>query len=1011
MNPLAIRFFSVLAIGTTFVFPRAGLALEEHAGLPLPNDFTETWWRDGFPNIVNDADWRRIIRTGYYWCVFDTDTLQPVRLGPASESLGELSGAKLALTATVDGKVYRCTGSSPWSRFEGPRLIESGRFLQRSDVRGLVFTSADGVVLNGESRLEVIAWPDQLGFALFVRPGLQSIVGGDMSFGRVGGGFGLDGSNHFEISDAECAIPARFTLSFWVYMPTDYRAGKHTPWMLCKNRHEEVNGNIGVVMHEQGVPEVRLNIGGGKQGMISARAAQRHALRYNAWNHVAISYDGNTLRLFVNDHFAVEEKVGRPFVPLPGDLAFGTRQDGAKGFEFRGVLDEIRVFSDALDVGLLRSITREPSGRDLQIKPIKQWSFRADRPAALKIPREQWRQASLDLEMVRDGETLASEWQLPGSQVWSDETWQHVALQFDPQTFTASEGVEPVQIKAEDRSTGKPRPVIFESNVGWHRVNLDGVEPVAPPNGTNPSHDAVERINLRLVNPTNRERMVRLMFEKSAHGIRQRIGTPITGISAMLRDVNGRPTGIPIQLSKNWHVHREAGTHAGQWFHGISQVRLPANFTKEMELTIAYGHWGGIPAASHAQLSLVGWGGNQLWDQSALGSWGESICYDPLQAQAGSTITDVRPFLVTGLGSRTRYNWTHNVGGGDFIRFFKPGGERMYHAGMRASYVRQGPCLTEVTYSGSVSQTPIHHAITVSLQRCDDYVVGTYRIRMNVDEAVSFSRLVLFQIGSDTYATTREKKLAVGDAKGLLSEWVAQWGDNEYRGKPMECRGRTPWASLHESEGGRSDNSGAWANRGFVIREWQARLGGREVRPWIAERGLDLPGGYKTSTLDVLPPPGVNRLEKGDYLDAVIEHLVIPQFAKDYYGSNVAMREALAKDQNTWRMVHRQAVGDQIHVTVKVGRLVHSWPDVRVAAQDDRVVFTMEGGLGHVPVTVTGLTSPKRGNLLLDGKPLDQAVHGNDFWQTEYDARTQTWSRTYNLPGDVPGERTIVFEP
>lgn len=62
----------------------------------------------------------------------------------------------------------------------------------------------------------------------------------------------------------------------------------------------------------------------------------------------------------------------------------------------------------------------------------------------------------------------------------------------------------------------------------------------------------------------------------------------------------------------------------------------------ELELTLVYGHWGGIAAASHAQLCLIGWGSNQLWEESALGSWGESVCYEPDQVQRGCTIMDVQ---------------------------------------------------------------------------------------------------------------------------------------------------------------------------------------------------------------------------------------------------------------------------------------------------------------------------------------------------------------------------------
>ena len=53
--------------------------------------------------------------------------------------------------------------------------------------------------------------------------------------------------------------------------------------------------------------------------------------------------------------------------------------------------------------------------------------------------------------------------------------------------------------------------------------------------------------------------------------------------------------------------------------------------------------WKGLPAASHNQLALPGYKGhrNHLWEQSAIGAWGESICYDPENGLSAS-ITDVR---------------------------------------------------------------------------------------------------------------------------------------------------------------------------------------------------------------------------------------------------------------------------------------------------------------------------------------------------------------------------------
>ena len=220
--------------------------------------------------------------------------------------------------------------------------------------------------------------------------------------------------------------------------------------------------------------------------------------------------------------------------------------------------------------------------------------------------------------------------------------------------------------------------------------------------------------------------------------------------------------------------------------------------TIELELTLAYGHWGGVAAASHAQLCLIGWGSNQLWDQSALGAWGESICYEPDQVQANCTITDVRPAMVRSDGKEERWGWTSNVGGGDFFRLFDPAGNRVAHAAMRTTYHRQGPCLTEVTYAGRIG-AGITHATTVSLARTDDIVRGVYRLRLDVNKATDFSRFVIFQIGADTYNSTRERKMALGNESGLVKEWDTQWGGNTYRTAPMECTGRIPWASLHEA--------------------------------------------------------------------------------------------------------------------------------------------------------------------------------------------------------------------
>ena len=134
------------------------------------------WWKDGFPTRVTDAPWLRRIQTGFYAFELQTESLEVTHLAPlASEAKGQdpwqtLNPAKLELRIIVDGITYHCQGGGEWTRQSGPRLIESGRYLQRADVTDLTFVSEEGAVLPFDSRFETIAWPSQLGFILSTRP-------------------------------------------------------------------------------------------------------------------------------------------------------------------------------------------------------------------------------------------------------------------------------------------------------------------------------------------------------------------------------------------------------------------------------------------------------------------------------------------------------------------------------------------------------------------------------------------------------------------------------------------------------------------------------------------------------------------------------------------------------------------------------------------------------------------------------------------------------------------------
>ena len=110
-------------------------------------------------------------------------------------------------------------------------------------------------------------------------------------------------------------------------------------------------------------------------------------------------------------------------------------------------------------------------------------------------------------------------------------------------------------------------------------------------------------------------------------------------------------------------------------------------------------------------------------------------------------------------------------------------------------------------------------------------------------------------------------------------------------------------------------------------------------------------------------------------------------------------------------MIHREAVQNERKVTTMTGKVLGTFPDVRIECEKNKAILKLTGGLGYVPVTFTNLDRYEGHVLKIDGKVVEQSVHGKDFWQTDYDPASKSWSRTYNLPRDGRAEVLVEFGP
>ncbi|MFC1652246.1 hypothetical protein ACFL3F_00860 [Planctomycetota bacterium] len=483
----------------------------------------------------------------------------------------------------------------------------------------------------------------------------------------------------------------------------------------------------------------------------------------------------------------------------------------------------------------------------------------------------------------------------------------------------------------------------------------------------------------------------------------------ITGLCPILCDAKGRPTGIPVQLSKNWH-YKPMGSYL------MAYTLLPAEKTTTYILRLVYGFYGTLPSASHAQLSLVGYsdkGGNGRWDQLAIGCWGETICFDMDMSLVDVAITDIRMLMArNGLEGR-KWGWTNAGWGGDWLNIQDNDQAKYFQNHLKTAYLSQGPCLTDVKHDGYYgANQEIDFTAQIQTLRTDDYCRTFQKLSYTFTRDVLAEKIWLYKLGrTHNYQTPR---IAYGNIDGLLK--AQDVSDSLKQGElfldPVELTGPGPyWAAFvgaSETVTGRAKPNGY---RALIVREYKAVIGGKTyTQPTISAPVFkDNPTNLD---IELLPPAGIHQFRKGDSIELDLELITLPRVANDYYGPNESFRKHLTQNPNSWKTTYREAKGNDLSVTVLGGKKLDNYPVV-IQAQRPEVTVTIKGGVGAVPIRFEGLGDNQGYQLyrVADGKRVkfDQSVHGNDFWQTDYDAATGTYKMSFNLPLDELDESQWIL--
>ena len=499
------------------------------------------------------------------------------------------------------------------------------------------------------------------------------------------------------------------------------------------------------------------------------------------------------------------------------------------------------------------------------------------------------------------------------------------------------------------------------------------------------------------------------------------------GVPLFREEEGGTPLGVPVQISKNWHGE--------SWYHFYAQPTFHGGDTSYLEFTIASSKWGPTYAASHAQLSLIGWGNSGgHWDESALGCFGESVTYDPDETLRRSMIDDVRPFLVDANG---RWNWTGNVGGADFLRY-ATAGEPYWNrrlARVRSSYDAVGPVLTDVTYSGVSTDGRIEADLRTRLGGTNDLVRVIYDLDYRILEDVTYDRLAFFQVAADNYGDNGFAHAAYGNADGVIADLpvpdhrTTGYGAESERG--IALPGDAPWVMLYDNRRDRESLPEHYADVGFVVRDFRAVVGGTTLTtPHVNVRRTNNGQSQLAFELGLpfedgaawcgTPCGGVrNLVPAGSTVHATVEYLVPPADKGRYYGDDDLLLALPAEAYRTTDMMLALARGNALALTMTTGTAAGAQPPViDVAPGAMAAEFELAGGLGYVPVSFRGLV--RHDGWVLERaivgevdswEVVDQSVEGGDDRQVDYDADAGTYVMVFPLANRGTQRYRLRWDP
>jgi hypothetical protein len=173
--------------------------------------------------------------------------------------------------------------------------------------------------------------------------------------GKVAGALVFDGVNDWvTVNDAnDLDFTTGMTVEAWVY-PTASGSGSWRNVIIKERAGGEVFNLYANA--DTNAPTVYVVRAGQPTAPLDARGTVAAPL--NTWTHLAVSYDGTTLRLFVNGVQVGSRAAAGPLLTSTGVMRIGG--NGVWGEFFQGRIDEVRLYNRALSATEIQADMNAP---------------------------------------------------------------------------------------------------------------------------------------------------------------------------------------------------------------------------------------------------------------------------------------------------------------------------------------------------------------------------------------------------------------------------------------------------------------------------------------------------------------------------------------------------------------------------------------------------------------------------------------------------------------------------